>query len=622
MNRISLGRTIFFSSAYILLAIGFLIIHFTREKHFSALVGEIAVRGKSTAGTMSSPPKIKKLIVNVGGLELLFSKLNTAVLVTEDGIRHHLEISEWKRGDDFVNIILNDGASIKVNSNEHDGSLNLSTVIPATIPPVKSAEFPLQAASGADITIHQNNTLAVKTKNLEYMVTLPPNSLWNPRVRRLVVNAGINSALELPDLRQGAGISATEWLDQGEAPSETTFHTVINRWNADARGGWDTRMISESWDDELAAAILTDALQTKQLQSQVSRIRSIAENTPETVGWLPSPIMGDIVRGGQMHARTLRTTASNTLIELEDGQPSFSKDLSLSSLYDLGFTSEATRLLRLIRQIPPPRTSNREILSRLALLREAAELSLDDAKGDFELRRRLLEDFIIERVFWIDDGLWLFNQDGRVNMESSISAARFLLAESEISKDGTMRSMGQQMIISALAYADEAGALPAKLTFSKKVHIEGLIAPEKLYHLIINSHSFPRHVSLSKELGNGSWAITSTDNFEVKSSQDETIISCDFPIGAIHHMAIKGIDSFSLIYMRDIRWRSDPDFERYYAGWVYDEQQKILYIKLRHNVKRESIRIIHHIPEDSNFPTGEDIEASGRRLPGRARFLS
>ena len=233
------------------------------------------------------------------------------------------------------------------------------------------------------------------------------------------------------------------------------------------------------------------------------------------------------------------------------------------------------------------------------------ELSLDDIRGDPDFRRQLLEDFIIERILWINGRLWLLNQDGLVDIESSIYAARFLLAESEISRDSIMRSIGRQLIVSALAYADESGALPAKLDFSRGVHGEGSIAPEKLYRQVINSRPFPRHVSLSKELGNGSWAITSTDNFKVENSQDETVIFCDFPVGAIHHMAIKGIDSFSLLYMSGIRWRSDPNFERYYAGWAYDEQQRILYVKLRHNVKRESIRILHRSSEDSGLAIRE-----------------
>jgi len=200
MSRLPLGR-IYFPLAYILLAIGFLTIHYTREKHFSALVDGIEIRGKSTVGTIFSSPKIRKLTVNAAGLELLFSKLNTAALTTEDEIRHRLVINGWSKDENSVNIILSDDVGIKISSNAYDRALNLSTIIPATIPPVKFAEFPLQPANSADVKFLQNNTLAIKLDDIEYVVTLPPNSLWDPKLRRLIVNAEINPTLELPDIQ-------------------------------------------------------------------------------------------------------------------------------------------------------------------------------------------------------------------------------------------------------------------------------------------------------------------------------------------------------------------------------------------------------------------------------------
>jgi len=207
MSRTALGG-ILFPLAYILLAIGFLTMHYTREKNFSAVVGEIEIRGKSTVGTVFSPSKIRKLVVAAAGLELLFDRLNTAVLTTEDGIRHRLVIDDWSKGDNFVSIFLSDGAGIEVSSSGYNGAFNLSTVIPATIPPVKSFEFPLQPAGNVDVTIRRDNTLTIKTDGTEYMLTLPPNSIWNRKLRRLVVNTEINQVLS--ESHQGVGISAIE----------------------------------------------------------------------------------------------------------------------------------------------------------------------------------------------------------------------------------------------------------------------------------------------------------------------------------------------------------------------------------------------------------------------------
>jgi len=196
---------IFFPSAHVLLAIGFLIIHCTREGNFSVLVGGIEVREKTSVGSALTPPRIKKLTVTVAGLELAFSKLNTAVLTTEDGIRHRLAINGWREGDGFVSIFLSNDTGIEVSSSGQDGIFSLSTAIPATIPPVRSFEIPLRPASGTNVAIHQNNTLTIKIDDTEYVLILPPNSLWNRKLQRLVVNVKKNPALELSGLPGESG---------------------------------------------------------------------------------------------------------------------------------------------------------------------------------------------------------------------------------------------------------------------------------------------------------------------------------------------------------------------------------------------------------------------------------
>jgi len=192
---------IFFPSAYVLLAVGFLTIHYTREKHFNVLIDGIEVREKTSIGSLLAPSKIRKLIVAAAGLELSFSKLNAAVLTTEDGIRHRLAVDGWKEGDDFVEIFLSDDTGIGISSSGQDGTFSLSTVVPPTTPPVKSFEIPLRPASETNAPIHRNNTLAVETNNVEYVLILPPNSRWNRRLQRLIVNFQVDPVIGLTGIQ-------------------------------------------------------------------------------------------------------------------------------------------------------------------------------------------------------------------------------------------------------------------------------------------------------------------------------------------------------------------------------------------------------------------------------------
>ena len=55
--------------------------------------------------------------------------------------------------------------------------------------------------------------------------------------------------------------------------------------------------------------------------------------------------------------------------------------------------------------------------------------------------------------------------------------------------------------------------------------------------------------------------------------------------------------------MNGIRWNGDPNFQRYYAGWYYDQANETLYLKIRHRVKTETIRILYYEPEETAVKT-------------------
>ena len=57
-------------------------------------------------------------------------------------------------------------------------------------------------------------------------------------------------------------------------------------------------------------------------------------------------------------------------------------------------------------------------------------------------------------------------------------------------------------------------------------------------------------------------------------------------------MLISGLRSFSKIQMRDIDYRSDPQFENWNApGWIYSPSEQTLLVKLVHRTPVEHIKI-------------------------------
>ena len=114
-----------------------------------------------------------------------------------------------------------------------------------------------------------------------------------------------------------------------------------------------------------------------------------------------------------------------------------------------------------------------------------------------------------------------------------------------------------------------------------------------------------------------------------------SLLSFSFPTGGVHHFALYNIDPFDELQMHGIPWKSDPEFQNYSDGWVYDPLRRALYIKIRHRASRQSIRIIRRpaeaaaavapVEEASNslVQTSQDPAGEGKTAAegGQADFL-
>ncbi len=607
MNRVFPGRTLFVT-AYILITIGFLTIHFTRVESFSTVLNGIVVKGRSSVGTSLSAPQIRRLKVNVNGLELSLRKSDKAILITDDGIRHYLDITGWERDIDSVRILFSEGAGLTIRSNPHDSSVLLIPEIPTTVPPVRSLELPLKPEKNVIISAVQGHpgTLSISAPDMEYVASLPSDSSWDSKLFRLnlVVLDKADPILEITDDHHGGGLDAAEWFNQGNLPTLAVYQGTVKDWLSETRNGWKTGIEikgTAEWSDVLAAAVLADAVMQGQLPSKLASIVSLADSYSGKIGWLPSPFLGNIINQSRVHRQEIGREARNIISALKNKSPDFNLERPLTALLDSGFSSEASLMLSSTRQAPLSEATNSGIISRLLILQEAAELSIDDPVGDPALRKSYFDNFIIPNIFWVKDGLWLIEEDGSINLSHSIAAGVLLIIEAQMNNDNLYQSVGRQLIISALNYSADNGYIPGKLLFETdgEVTSEGSIPPEKLYSSIANAPAYPRHVSLAQELGSGSWAITSAERFSLRSTPRETAISMDFPPGSIHHLAIQGIKSFNVLYMNGIRWNGDPNFQRYYAGWYYDQASETLYVKIRHKEKTETIRILYYEPEET-----------------------
>ena len=633
MNRALPGRA-FFAAAYILLAVIFTTIHFTRVENFSSIVDTMVLKGRSSVGTALSPSQIRRLKIGVNGMELRFRKSSKAVLVTDDGIRHPLDIIEWSSTEDSITVYMDNGAGFILFSDPHGTGITLTPVIPDTEPPVRSLELPFNGVGGTVITVPEDRpgALSVASDDQEYVVDLPSDSTWEAGKGRLnlVVLNKANPVLAISDDERAGGLGAAEWYELETAPSENTYVQAVDTWMKNTRSGWSKRLdpgtglwLDETgtpgWNDRLASALLADSVTEGELTSVLQSVLSVAGNAPREPGWRPSPYLGDIVNLTRLRANELQRDSDALVQANAAGRPDFGMDAALTVLVDTGRAGDAVSLLNSLRQAPPPETPNTEILDRIRLLQEARDLSIDERTVDAEVRRGYFDGYIISRIFMVEDHLWLVEEDGSIRPELSVLAGRLLMKESRWNNDAFYQALGRQLVISVLAYSDENGMIPERILFegSGDVVTEGRLAPEAVFRTIVDAPAYPRHVSLAREMGSGSWVLTGAERFTLRGTPRETTVTMDYPAGSIHHLAIRGVKPFNVLFMNGIRWNGDPNFQRYYAGWFYDEVSQTLFIKIRHRTKTESIRILYYDPDAPAAPaepegaTEEAAEAAG-----------
>ncbi len=582
-----------FASAYLLLAAGFFIIHLTQVKHFSASSGTVSIEGYTSRGTGFYSPEIRRITLSEAMVRIDISQRNKAVLITTDGIRHSLDIVDWKQEESIVHIEFSHGAGISIQTNGDEPGFRLDTIIPETIPPVRSLEIPFELNNNVLVTRspEQPGVFSLTTDELAYSIKLPESSSWDASSEKIqfVVNGINSSTLENTGWKKRDYLTAIQWLQQNSFPSQDAYQQAVDQWIQRARSNWSTRFNARmtQWDAPMVAAVLADSVQQGHYSASLVTALNTAERFPRQINWLTSPFLGDIVTHSHAHELEIKRGANAAGKEISSMNMLPTPQASLINLVDTNNLSQANKIVLLAQEIQGSSLSNEEVIARLALLHEAGELGLRESRQD--VIDQLINVYLLPRIYWINNGLWLVKSDGFINVKLSLMAGALLL-----NNDVSQRA-GQQLIISALAMADEDGNVPGtlKVEGNESFIQSGSIPPEDFYPTVIGFQAYPRHVSLAEELNPGVWAITGAEDFIVTKLNQEIRILLKFPPGGTHHMAIRGIKKIESLYMQGIEWFQDPQFQRNYAGWYYEDATKTCYIKISHRTRTETIRLLY-----------------------------
>ncbi len=211
-----------------------------------------------------------------------------------------------------------------------------------------------------------------------------------------------------------------------------------------------------------------------------------------------------------------------------------------------------------------------------------------------EVCQNIIEARILPAIGRTPEGLFLKEEDNRVNLLLSLRAGILLEELGDILSLDLVKPVGWKMVQSAVRKADSEGFLPADLdlTNPSKPAETGVLLPETVYPLLRPDNPFYPHTAwLKDQTGENIWIWTIGEWTRISKSDSSLTMVVDFPEGKIHHMIIQNIPDFNRLYLHTIKWNTDPLFQRYSDGWLYDAEQDTLFLKIKHLTTDEAVRL-------------------------------
>lgn len=199
---------------------------------------------------------------------------------------------------------------------------------------------------------------------------------------------------------------------------------------------------------------------------------------------------------------------------------------------------------------------------------------------------------IIENIQRDQDRVFIFQGTG-ADTELNIRTGAALRMWGEQTGKGSWAALGRSLLLSVISMEDDTGTFPARLSFSANGESGDAggsrVSAAKLYRLLDTGENLP-HAAVAGP--NGIWTWTAASAISTVQESNVLDISVSFPVGETHYMMIRGIKPFSRIFIYNMEWRSDPQFERYdSSGWIYSSEEQVLILKMKHRLMIEHIQI-------------------------------
>lgn len=597
--------SLFFLLPLLYVGVFFLLIslQFSKSEAFSQSFGDLSVSGK--APKKEKAEEILDLTIRGRGLEFFFSGNNPVLIETLDGTIHRARVKNYSIGPKALVVEFQHGLKVFFEyTGTNQRTLSLRPVLSEALESTKRISFPYRADGSAQMTPEAGLPVMLIDKNgSSYFAVLSGGmDRIDENGSFFVLNAqkGRLRTIRIDPAPQG--FSAIDyWISRTRAPIDQAALDLIVKtyWN-NAYAGWDrTRFHPENvvWDqgdssssftEPLVTAYLSEARQRGSYQEAYDKVQPGIGSHTERWGYKAMPYLGDLVGSLRAKKRDMEVLSSQEEIDF-----SGRLDLVRDSYY-----YGPDGLFDRVRKALQKETFPENLQERLYWL--ANLVNLREFQGDFGFETVFREQMmrILPHAVRTEAGVFLQNESGFLDLKAGILFGRVLLRYGSISDNDKMDSFARELIASGLKQAGGGGILPEVLLYGTEgaLEKEGSLLPESVYEILADPAALPREISLKEHWGDRSYLRTVAKVVHLSINKEEARITFEFPVGFSHHFILGGLGPYDHIRLHDIRWRTDPEFQQYSDGWLYNESSRTLYVKLKHRDVREEF-VLRFAPE-------------------------
>ncbi|GHT48739.1 hypothetical protein FACS1894102_2340 [Spirochaetia bacterium] len=409
------------------------------------------------------------------------------------------------------------------------------------------------------------------------------------------------------------------------AMEKTHYDEQINAWSARALRGWSDAINGGTTNEEIIAAYTSEMARHGNYSSAVSNISDAFKNSPSRT-YLSTPFLGQLDLGlrtmsasehsnTELYSTFLQDKSTNIFkpshvfeyIALRDRSAIFDEVIAYTKTLDPSMINgetcagvfEAWWAWWKWKESQPHKTYTSPLSpqKKEVVLENPFEIFIEKAISI--LQDSLNIDENNRCVFFVENN----SVDVLYNIRLGVAIAEYGNARGRTE----WAALGRSLVLSALSFAFGDGAVSSAIDMEINSADDDEEKQEGKFFVVRERSSVLSTTAIYKSLrfcdyyphavGAGSvykgvWMWTISPNIAAAYENNVLDIGVNFPVGETHYILISGIGPFSKIQMRDMDYRSDPQFERYNSpGWSYSATERTLFVKLVHSSQMEHIKI-------------------------------